>query len=110
MRCLKKIRLMGISIPELIERKAFCKKAFSTQFSKEFIFAAKQNRLEEMQSFLITHPYLVFAYDYYNMTALHYACKLGFVSMVRMLLHYHADFDAIDLMNRTPLSIAISEN
>lgn len=41
------------------------------------------------------------------MTALHWACKHGYVDMVRMLLHYHADFDAIDLMNRTPLSIAI---
>lgn len=44
------------------------------------------------------------------MTALHWACKHGYVDMVRMLLHYHADFDAIDLMNRTPLSIAIQEN
>lgn len=63
-----------------------------------------------MQSFLITHPYLVFQYDYYNMTALHWACKYGYLDMVRMLLHYHADFDALDLMNRTPLSIAIIEN
>lgn len=44
------------------------------------------------------------------MTALHWACKYGYLEMVRMLLHYHADFDALDLMNRTPLSIAIIEN
>ncbi|CAD8097838.1 unnamed protein product [Paramecium primaurelia] len=85
-------------------------KAFSCQFSKEFIFASKQNRLEKMQNFLITHPYLVFQYDYYNMTALHWACKYGYLDMVRMLLDYHTDFDALNLMNRTPFSIAIIKN
>ncbi|CAD8192269.1 unnamed protein product [Paramecium pentaurelia] len=109
-RSLKKINLLGLSIIDVIQKNIFSKKAFSCQFSKEFIFASKQNRLEEMQSFLITHPYLVFQYDYYNMTALHWACKYGYLDMVRMLLDYHADFDALDLMNRTPLSIAIIEN
>ena len=52
----------------------------------------------------------MYQYDYYNMTALHWACKYGYLDIVRMLLHYHADFDALDLMNRTPLSIAIVEN
>ncbi|CAD8212802.1 unnamed protein product [Paramecium pentaurelia] len=109
-RSLKKIKLLGLSIVDVIQKQVFSKKAFSSQFSKEFIFASKQNRLEQMQSFLLTHPYLVFQYDYYNMTALHWACKYGYLDMVRMLLHYHADFDALDLMNRTPLSIAITEN
>ncbi|CAD8193682.1 unnamed protein product [Paramecium octaurelia] len=109
-RSLKKINLLGLSILQVIQKNVFSKKAFSCQFSKEFIFASKQNRLEQVQSFLITHPYLVFQYDYYNMTALHWACKHGYLEMVRMLLHYHADFDAIDLMNRSPLSIAIAEN
>ncbi|CAD8127621.1 unnamed protein product [Paramecium sonneborni] len=109
-RSLKKIKLLGLSIVDVIQKQVFSKKAFSCQFSKEFIFASKQNRIEQMQSFLITHPYLVFQYDYYNMTALHWACKYGWLDMVRLLLHYHADFDALDLMNRTPLSIAIMEN
>ncbi|CAD8113055.1 unnamed protein product [Paramecium sonneborni] len=109
-RSLKKIKLLGLSLVDVIQKQVFSKKAYSCQFSKEFIFASKQNRIEQMQSFLITHPYLVFQYDYYNMTALHWACKYGCLDMVRLLLHYHADFDALDLMNRTPLSIAIIEN
>ncbi|CAD8106878.1 unnamed protein product [Paramecium primaurelia] len=110
MRSLKKIQLLGLTIPEIMTQQIFQKTAFASQYSKEFILAAKSNNIDQIQNLLQTQPFLVFQYDYYNMTALHWACKHGHLEIVKILLQYHADFDALDVMNRTPLSIAISEN
>ncbi|CAD8108561.1 unnamed protein product [Paramecium sonneborni] len=110
MRSLKKIKLLGLTIPEILQYQIFQKTAFATQNSKEFIQASKNNNIDQIKSFLLIQPFLVFQFDYYNMTALHWACKNGYIEIVEILLQYHADFDAIDVMNRTPLSISISEN
>ena len=46
-----------------------------------------------------------------KLTALHHACKKGFLNIVRVLLNYDSDINAVDSMNRTPLFYAlISEN
>ncbi|CAD8152610.1 unnamed protein product [Paramecium octaurelia] len=110
MRSLKKIKLLNLTIPEIIKQQIFQRTAFASQNSKEFIFAAKQNNIKQVQNLLETNPFLVFQYDFYNMTALHWACKNGHLEIVKILLQHHADFDALDVMNRTPLSIAVQEN
>ncbi|CAK67753.1 unnamed protein product (macronuclear) [Paramecium tetraurelia] len=110
MRSLKKIKLLNLTIPQIMKQQIFQRTAFASQYSKEFIFAAKQNNINQIQNLLQTNPFLVFQYDFYNMTALHWACKNGHLEIVKILLQHHADFDALEVMNRTPLSIAIQEN
>lgn len=41
------------------------------------------------------------------MTALHWACKKGYYDLAQLLLKYHSDVDGIDILNRTPLYLAI---
>ena len=56
------------------------------------------------------NQYLVFDFDYFNMSALHWSSKKGLYEMSELLIKYHADVDAIDILNRTPLYLAIQEN
>lgn len=45
------------------------------------------------------------------MTALHHACKKGYLDITKMLIERGADVDAVDSMNRSPLFYAlITEN
>jgi len=44
------------------------------------------------------------------MSALHWACKKGYLEIMQLLLKYHADVDAIDVLNRTALILAVNGN
>lgn len=44
------------------------------------------------------------------MTALHWSSKKGLYEMTEFLIKNHADVDAIDILNRTPLYLSIQEN
>lgn len=59
---------------------------------------------------LSINPYHVFDFDFYNMTALHWACKKGYKDIVELLLSYHSDVDGVDILYRTPLMLSIEEN
>lgn len=50
---------------------------------------------------------MVFDYDFYNMTALHWACKKGYLEIAEILLKHHSDIDGVDILYRTPLILAI---
>ncbi|CAD8140307.1 unnamed protein product [Paramecium octaurelia] len=110
LRALKKIKALGLTIKYVMEHKIFSKKPYEKQYSKEFIHAAKQNKMEEIENYLQINPYLVFDYDFYNMTALHWACKKGYLQLVEILLKYHSDIDGVDILYRTPLILSIQEN
>ncbi|CAD8146002.1 unnamed protein product [Paramecium pentaurelia] len=110
LRALKKIKALGLTIKYVMEHKIFSKKPYEKKYSKEFIHAAKQNKIEEIENYLQINPYLVFEYDFYNMTALHWACKKGYIQMVEILLKYHSDIDGVDILYRTPLILSIKED
>ncbi|CAD8136425.1 unnamed protein product [Paramecium octaurelia] len=110
LRALKKIKALGLTIKYVMEHKIFSKKPYEKINSKEFIHAAKQNKKEDIENYLQINPYLVFDYDFYNMTALHWACKKGYLEIVEILLKYHSDIDGVDILYRTPLMLSIQEN
>ena len=41
------------------------------------------------------------------MTALHWAAKRGFPEIVRVLINYHSDVNARDIIGRTPLYYSV---
>lgn len=91
----------------MIENKVFSKKPYQRKMSNEFIHAVKLNQMDRVNELLEYNRYLVFDFDFYNMTALHWACKKGLVEMVELLIKNHADVDAVDILHRTPLYLAI---
>lgn len=67
-----------MDIQYVMKHKIFSKKPYEKPLSKELIHAAKKNNVEELRNLLEMNPYLVFDFDYYNMSALHWACKKGY--------------------------------
>lgn len=93
-----------------MKHKIFSKKPYEKPLAKDFIHAAKKNQIDVIENLLAVCPYLVFDFDFYNMTALHWACKKGYVELVELLLKYHSDIDGVDILYRTPLILSIEEN
>lgn len=62
---------------------------------------------KSVQDLLKKTPYLVYDYDNALMTGLHWAAKRGKFSIVKILLSYNSDVDALDLVSRTPLYLAV---
>ena len=98
---------MNLSPQFVLKHRVFSKKPYEKQGSRELIHAAKKNIIEEVEFLLKQNPYLVFDFDFYNMTALHWACKKGYFEMAELLVKNFADVDAIDVLNRTPLILTI---
>ncbi|CAD8192657.1 unnamed protein product [Paramecium pentaurelia] len=110
LRALKKLKEMNVTTNMMLQKQIFSKKPYQKPYSQEFIHAVKLNQLEKVRQYLEKNQYLVFEFDFFNMSALHWSCKKGLYEMSELLIKYHADVDAIDIMNRTPLYLAIQEN
>ncbi|CAK59218.1 unnamed protein product (macronuclear) [Paramecium tetraurelia] len=110
LRALKKLKEMNITTKMMVQKQIFSKKPYQKPFSQEFIHAVKLNQLEKVHQYLEKNKYLVFDFDFFNMSALHWSSKKGLYEMSELLIKYHADVDAIDILNRTPLYLAIQEN
>ncbi|CAD8203156.1 unnamed protein product [Paramecium octaurelia] len=110
LRALKKLKEMNITTKMMLQKQIFSKKPYQKLYSQEFIHAVKLNQLEKVRQYLDKNQYLVFDFDFFNMSALHWSSKKGLYEMSELLIKYHADVDAIDIMNRTPLYLAIQEN
>ena len=52
LRALKKIKALGLTIKYVMEHKIFSKKPYEKFCSKEFIHAAKQNKIEDVENYL----------------------------------------------------------
>ncbi|CAD8094367.1 unnamed protein product [Paramecium sonneborni] len=110
LRAINKLKAMNIDPQYMIENKVFSKKPYQRKMSNEFIHAVKLNQKDRVNELLEQNRYLVFDFDFYNMTALHWACKKGLIEMVELLIKNHADVDAVDILHRTPLYLAIQGN
>ena len=107
LRAINKLKAMNIDPQQMIENKVFSKKPYQRPLSNDFIHAVKLNQMEKVNLLLEKNRYLVFDFDFYNMTGLHWACKKGLVEMAELLIKNHADVDAVDILHRTPLYLAI---
>ncbi|CAD8119429.1 unnamed protein product [Paramecium sonneborni] len=110
LRALKKLKEMNVSTKMMVQKQIFSKKPYQKPYSQEFIHAVKLNQIEKVHQYLEKNQYLVFDFDFFNMSALHWSSKKGLYEMTELLIKYHADVDAIDILNRTPLYLAIQEN
>ncbi|CAK58172.1 unnamed protein product (macronuclear) [Paramecium tetraurelia] len=110
LRALRKLKEMNINTKMMLQKQIFSKKPYQKPNSQEFIHAVKLNQLDKVKQYIEKNKYIIFDFDYFNMTALHWSSKKGFYEMTEFLIKNHADVDAIDILNRTPLFLAIQEN
>jgi ankyrin repeat protein len=106
-KILMKLHQLGLAIHEVTVNKAFPKKPYEREHSEAFIKAAKKNDLRTMKKLLLTSRYLVYAYDWTNMTALHWAAKRGHLEVCQWLLDQRADPGSLDAIERCPLYYAM---
>ncbi len=99
------LRLSKLSKKDL---EKFPQKAYSSPLSKKFIECCKLGLKAELEELLNRrNRFLVYEYDYFNMTALHWASKRNHLEIMKILLKKKSNVDAEDIWGRTPLFYAI---
>ncbi|KAL4487638.1 hypothetical protein ABPG72_017427 [Tetrahymena utriculariae] len=106
----KLLQRLNLKPQDVINNKIFGSKPFEKQRSQEFFACVKANNVEQVSYLLRVDKFLVYDYDFYFMTPLHWACKRGLLKMVQLLLKFNSDLEAEDLVGRTPLFFAIDGN
>lgn len=75
-----------------------------------FLKEVKSNNLETVQEMLQVDWSLVNLVDSTKQTALHWACRRGYMALVELLIKYKASSTQADMVGRTPEDIARSKN
>lgn len=94
----------------MIDHKIFPQRPYESELAKEFIHAVKVQQMDTVQNLLARNRFLVFHFDYYNMTCLHWSAKKGHFRITKLLLEHGADADGVDVLGRNPLYHAVENN
>ena len=87
--------------------KNFPKKSYDKKHSKEFILACKLGQKSKIKEFLKINKFLVYEFDYFNMTGLHWSVKRGHHEIISLLLENRSYYAFKDINDRTPIYYAI---
>ena len=68
--------------------------------AKKFIEACKNNEIMVVMQLIKLNKYLVYEFDHIKMTGLHWACKRNYNQMARLLIEFHSDMEAQDLVKK----------
>ena len=110
LKIIDKLRQLDLDPAEIEYNNVFSTKPFEKEFSKEFMNACKEGKIEEAKKYLAINKYLVYDFDHTHKTALHWAILRNQYKIIEMLLQKHADIDYKDLSSKTPLHYAASKN
>lgn len=83
---------------------------YQTRQSRSFLTAVKSQNYKEVRRLLANCKQLVREQDSIGLTALHWAVKREDLRMVELLLGWGADVNAVDMLNRTALYLAVKRN
>ncbi|KAL4431715.1 hypothetical protein ABPG74_017344 [Tetrahymena malaccensis] len=108
-KILNHIKNLNLTPKEIYLNNVFSTKPFEKQYSYEFITAAKHNNLLLCDFFITKNKYLVYDFDYFYLTALHWASKRGHLKLTQFLIQKGADVNATDILGKTPLFYACQE-
>ena len=99
-----------ISVKEYLSKKIFPGKPFELRGSEEFMDAVKFNNIELVKQGLERSNDYIIQYDYYLQTPFHWAAKLGYYDLLKILLQYSKMVNIYDRDLRTPLYLAALNN
>ena len=102
--CLTKLAKLKLRLQDMTKVSA---KPFERKGSIVFFYAVKERNLIKIEELLKYNQLYVFDIDNIHQTALHLACKKGYLDIVKLLLRNGAEVNAFDLFYRTPLYFAI---
>ena len=104
------LRRMGLTSDECLRQNVFPNKSFFRKESKLLIYYCKEGDINQVEKLLNKNRFLVYDFDSFHQTALHWAAKRNFPNIIKLLMNYGSFVDWKDLCNRTPLYLAAKLN
>jgi len=102
-----KMQMMSVYLNEIISNYKLPKHSYSSQSTHKLIFAIKSKNEKLVNEILDNNKNIVLDFDYFNMTALHWAAKYNFYQIIPKLIEYGAQVDAFNYIGDTPLLISV---
>ena len=107
---IKYLSLNNIPIKEYLSKKIFPSKPFELRGSEEFMDAVKFNNIELVKQGLVRDTDYLIQYDYFRQTPFHWAAKLGYSDLLKIIVQYSKMVNTFDRELRTPLFLAALNN
>jgi hypothetical protein len=102
-----KLNNISVYINEVIENYRKPKHSYFYPNSHELFFAIKSRNLKLAENILNTNKNLVLDFDYFRMTAIHWAAKYNFYQIIPKLFEYGSHMNDTNYIGDTPLLISI---
>ena len=100
----------NISVKEYLSQKIFPSKPYEIRGSEEFFDAVKFNKIDLVKQGLKRNLDYLEQYDYFLQTPYHWAAKLGYSDLLKVLLEHSKMINIYDRELRTPLYLAALNN
>ena len=102
-----KIDRLSVYLGEILKTYKKPKNSFSFFPTHDLFFAIKTKNLKLANQILDAYKYIVLDYDYFHMTALHWAAKYNFYQIISKILEYGSFIDKQNYIGETPLLICV---
>ncbi len=102
-----KIDSMTVYIGEILKNYKTPKSSYGFHATRDLFFAIKSKNFKLANSILDSNKFIVLDYDYFNMTALHWAAKYNFYQIIPKIVEYGSHIDKQNYIGETPLLIAV---
>lgn len=102
-----KLKTMSVYLGEIIATYRIPKMCYGFFATHDLFFAIKTKNYTLANNILDKHKYIVLDYDYFNMTALHWAAKYNFYQIIPKILEYGSFIDKKNYIGDTPLLISV---
>ena len=102
-----KLDMMSVYLEEIIKYYKVPKFSYGFSATHELLFSIRTKNLKMVNSLLDKYKYLVLDYDYFSMTALHWAAKYNFYQIIPRLVGYGSNVNAQNYIGETPLLIGV---
>ena len=102
-----KIDAMTVYLGEILTNYKKPKNCYGFQASHDLFFAIKTKNYKLTNIILDKYKYIVLDYDYFKMTALHWAAKYNFYQIISKIVEYGSLVDNQNYIGDTPLLVAV---
>ena len=102
-----KIDAMTVYLGEILANYKKPKNSYGFQATHELFFAIKNKNYKLTNNILDAYKYIVLDYDYFRMTALHWAAKYNFYQIIPKIVEYGSLVDNKNYIGDTPLLVSV---
>ena len=110
LNAIKYLSLNNIPVEEYLAKNIFPSKPYELRGSEDFFDAVKFNNIDLVKQGLKRNLDYLNQYDYFLQTPFHWAAKLGYYDLLKVLLEHSKMVNIYDRELRTPLYLAALNN